>query len=39
MNFLGQKESAVNVAMGKRQAQILASESEKIEQINQAQGF
>jgi len=34
----GSKESAINVAMGRRQSQILASESEKIEKINKAQG-
>ena len=36
--FSGQKTSAINRAEGEKEAQILASESEKVEKINQAQG-
>jgi len=38
LQLIGQKESAINVAQGKRQSQILASESDKIEKINRAEG-
>jgi len=34
----GTRESAINVAEGQKQAQILASEAEKAEQINKAAG-
>lgn len=35
---LGQREAAINVAEGKKQSQILASEARKMEQINTATG-
>ena len=35
---LGQREAAINVAEGKKQSQILASEARKMEQINLATG-
>jgi len=34
----GERESAINVAEGKKQSQILASEAFKMEQINKATG-
>lgn len=36
--YIGQRQSEINVAEGKKQAQILASESNQIEQINHATG-
>jgi len=36
--ILGQREAAINVAEGKKQSQILASEARKMEQINTATG-
>lgn len=35
---LGQREAAINVAEGKKQSQILASEARRMEQINIATG-
>jgi len=35
----GTRESAINVAEGQKQAEILASEAEKAEQINKAAGM
>lgn len=34
----GEREAAINVAEGKKQSQILASEARKMEQINLATG-
>lgn len=36
--YLGVREADINVAEGKKRARILASEAEKTEQINKAQG-
>ena len=36
--FAGVREAAINVAEGKKQSQILASEARKMEQINIATG-
>ena len=38
VTFIGERESAINVAEGKKQSQILASEAFKMEQINKAMG-
>lgn len=38
MNLQGIREADINVAEGKRQSRILASEAEKQEEINKAEG-
>ena len=37
-HYAGEREAAINVAEGKKQSQILASEARKMEQINLATG-